>query len=56
MFCSPCYFKRIGIEIDSAAKMPDIVVHDAKREWLVIGEAVTSDGVVDGKYFRHDPA
>jgi len=46
------YFKRIGIAIDSAAKMPDIVVHDAKREWLVIGEAVTSDGVVDGKRRR----
>jgi len=45
-------FKRLGIEIDSAAKMPDIVVHDPKREWLVIGEAVTSAGVVDGKRRR----
>jgi len=46
------YFKRLGIEIDSAAKMPDVVVHDPKREWLVIGEAVTSAGVVDGKRRR----
>ena len=46
------YFKRLGVEIDSAAKMPDIVVHDPKREWLVIGEAVTSAGVVDGKRRR----
>jgi hypothetical protein len=46
------YFKRIGIEIDSAAKMPDVVVHDPKRDWLVIGEAVTSAGVVDGKRRR----
>jgi len=46
------YFRRLGIEIDSAAKMPDIVVHDPKREWLVIGEAVTSAGVVDGKRRR----
>lgn len=46
------YFKRLGIVIDSAAKMPDVVVHDPKRQWLVIGEAVTSSGVVDGKRRR----
>jgi len=46
------YFKRLGIEIDSAAKMPDVVVHDPKRNWLIIGEAVTSAGVVDGKRRR----
>ena len=46
------YFKLLGIEIDSAARMPDIVLHDPKREWLVIGEAVTSAGVVDGKRRR----
>jgi len=40
---------RLGVQIDSAAKMPDIVVYDSKRKWLVIGEAVTSAGVVDGK-------
>ena len=42
----------LGVVIDSAAKMPDVVVHDPKREWLVIGEAVTSAGVVDGKRRR----
>jgi hypothetical protein len=46
------YFKSLGVEIDSAAKMPDIVVYDSKRQWLVIGEAVTSAGVVDGKRRR----
>ena len=46
------YFKRLGVEIDSAAKMPDVVIHDPKRRWLVIGEAVTSAGVVDGKRRR----
>lgn len=46
------YFKRLGVVIDSAAKMPDVVIHDPKREWLVIGEAVTSAGVVDGKRRR----
>jgi hypothetical protein len=46
------YFRRLGITIDSAAKMPDVVVHDPKRNWLVIGEAVASAGVVDGKRRR----
>jgi len=46
------YFKRLGVIIDSAAKMPDVVIHDPKRKWLVIGEAVTSAGVVDGKRRR----
>ena len=45
-------FAQLGVQLDSAAKMPDVVVHDPKREWLVIGEAVTSAGVVDGKRRR----
>jgi hypothetical protein len=31
--------------------MPDVIVHDVKRGWLVLIEAVTSHGPVDGK--RH---
>lgn len=46
------YLGRLGVTIDSAAKMPDIVVHDPKRRWLIVGEAVTSAGVVDGKRRR----
>ncbi|MDD4101845.1 MAG: BsuBI/PstI family type II restriction endonuclease [Kiritimatiellae bacterium] len=46
------YFARVGVQIDSASKMPDVVVHDPKRGWLVICEAVTSAGVVDGKRRR----
>lgn len=46
------YFARVGVQIDSAAKMPDVVVHDPMRGWLVIGEAVTSGGVVDGNRRR----
>jgi len=46
------YFARIGVQIDSAAKMPDVVIYDPRRKWLVIGEAVTSAGVVDGKRRR----
>lgn len=46
------YFARLGVRIDTAAKMPDVVIHDPQRDWLVIGEAVTSAGVVDGKRRR----
>ena len=29
--------------------MPDVVVHDTRRNWLLLIEAVTSAGPVDGK-------
>lgn len=41
--------RSLGVQIGSAAKMPDVVVHNPRRGWLVIGEAVSSAGVVDGK-------
>lgn len=31
--------------------MPDVVIHDIKRNWLLLIESVTSHGPVDGK--RH---
>lgn len=43
------YLRRIGVAIPAAAKMPDIVVHDTRRNWLLLVEAVTSAGPVDGK-------
>ena len=43
------YFARLGVILDSAAKMPDVVVHDARRDWLLLIEAVTTAGPVDGK-------
>ena len=43
------YLKRLGIVIPAPAKMPDVVVHETKRNWLVLIEAVTSAGPVDGK-------
>jgi hypothetical protein len=43
------YLSQLGVTLDSAAKMPDVVVHDVKRNWLVLIEAVTSAGPVDGK-------
>lgn len=43
------YLAGLGVKIDSAAKMPDLVVHDTARNWLLLIEAVTSAGPVDGK-------
>ncbi|MGI9250871.1 MAG: BsuBI/PstI family type II restriction endonuclease [Pseudohongiellaceae bacterium] len=41
----------LGVKPDTHGKMPDVVLHDAKRNWLLLVEAVTSHGPVDGK--RH---
>jgi hypothetical protein len=43
------YLATLGVTIDAAAKMPDLVVHDTGRNWLLLMEAVTSAGPVDGK-------
>jgi len=42
----------LGVTLDSAAKIPDVIVHDTKRNWLLLIEAVTSAGPVDGKRRR----
>jgi len=39
----------LGVELDSAAKIPDVIVHFPARNWLLLIEAVTSAGPVDGK-------
>lgn len=39
----------LGITLDSAAKIPDVIVHYAAKNWLLLIEAVTSAGPVDGK-------
>jgi len=43
------YLEGLGIVIAPSAKMPDVVVHDTKRNWLLLVEAVTSAGAVDWK-------
>ena len=50
------YFDRdrlaaLGVNVDSHGKMPDVVIHDVKRNWLLLIESVTSHGPIDGK--RH---
>ncbi len=44
-------FKRLGIEVDPHGKMPDVILFFSQKNWLVLVEAVTSHGPVDGK--RH---
>ena len=39
----------LGVELDSAAKIPDVIVHYTTKNWLLLIEAVTSAGPVDGK-------
>lgn len=43
------YLQRLGVAVPAPAKMPDVVVHDPRRSWLLLIEAVTSAGPVDGK-------
>jgi len=42
---------KLGVDVDSHGKMPDVVLHYTKRNWLLLVESVTSHGPVDGK--RH---
>lgn len=39
----------LGVALGSADKIPDVIVHDRDRNWLLLIEAVTSAGPVDGK-------
>lgn len=39
----------LGVTLDSAAKIPDVIVHYVAKNWLLLIEAVTSAGPVDGK-------
>jgi len=39
----------LGVTLDSAAKIPDVIVHYTAENWLLLIEAVTSAGPVDGK-------
>lgn len=42
---------KLGVDVDAHGKMPDVVLHHAEKNWLLLVESVTSHGPVDGK--RH---
>ncbi len=41
------YLAALGIQLNPATKMPDVVSHDTRHNWLILVDAVTSAGVVD---------
>lgn len=43
---------KLGVDVDSHGKMPDVVLYFKKKNWLLLVESVTSHGPVDGK--RHN--
>ncbi len=40
---------QLGVRVDLHGKMPDVVIYHVEKNWLVLIEAVTSHGPVDGK-------
>ncbi|HZW86283.1 MAG TPA: BsuBI/PstI family type II restriction endonuclease [Gallionella sp.] len=42
----------LGIALHERGKMPDVVIHDTKHNWLLLIESVISSGPMDGK--RHE--
>ena len=43
------YLEGLGVKVPAPAKMPDVVAYDLERNWLVLIEAVSAGGPVDGK-------
>lgn len=39
----------LGVVLPQRGKVPDVLIHDTQRDWLIIIEAVTSHGPVDQK-------
>jgi hypothetical protein len=48
-YFNPKRLARLGVVVDAQGKMPDVVVHHVRKDWLVVIEAVTSHGPVDSK-------
>ncbi|KFF64898.1 restriction endonuclease BsuBI [Pectobacterium brasiliense] len=42
---------KLGVNIDSHGKMPDVVIYFTEKNWLLLVESVTSHGPVDGKRY-----
>ncbi|UZQ56327.1 BsuBI/PstI family type II restriction endonuclease [Trichothermofontia sichuanensis B231] len=41
----------LGVEINPHGKMPDVILYDTTKNWLLLIESVTSHGPVDGKRY-----
>lgn len=42
---------KLGVDLDNHGKLPDVVIYDAAKNWLILIESVTSHGPVNSK--RH---
>lgn len=42
---------RLGVNVDSHGKMPDVIFYYPEKNWLVLAESVTSHGPIDGKRY-----
>ncbi len=50
-YCNESLLATFGVAAGSHGKMPDVMIFDPDRRWLILAEAVTSHGPVDAK--RH---
>ncbi|MCA9916299.1 MAG: Eco57I restriction-modification methylase domain-containing protein [Anaerolineales bacterium] len=39
----------LGVKVDAHGKMPDVIIYDSERDWVLLIEAVTSHGPVNPK-------
>jgi adenine-specific DNA-methyltransferase len=51
-FFNEARFSGLGLKLNKKGKLPDVIILDAKRNWLLLIEAVTSHGPVDAKRKR----
>jgi hypothetical protein len=42
----------LGVVLDNHGKMPDVVLYNEDKQWLLLIESVTSHGPIDGKRYR----
>lgn len=48
-YCNEPLLSSLGITMGAHGKMPDVMIYDPARRWLILAEAVTSHGPVDAK-------
>lgn len=46
------YLAELGASLESHGQMPDVVLHDRERDWLILIEAATSHGPMNGKRLK----
>lgn len=52
-FFSQELLERFGIELDKADRVPDVILYDEERVWLILVEAVVNGGEIDEDRYRY---